>query len=379
VPTRRSAPNRMASSVRKVRYAVVGLGYISQIAVLPAFAHARENSELVALVSDDATKLKKLAKKYKVADTYTYETYPDCLGSGNVDAVYIALPNHMHRAYTEAAARAGAHILCEKPMAPSEQDCEAMIAAADRGKVRLMIAYRLHFEEGNLSAIATLQKKEIGDPRIFSSNFCQQVAAGNSRLKAESKGGPLFDIGVYCINAARNLFRSEPTEVVSFTASSSDKRFAEVQEMASALMRFPDERLATFTASFGAANRSTFEVIGTKGVLRMDPAYEMVGDLKSEVVIGERIKKSTYSKRDQFAPELSYFSDCVLKGRDPEPGGVEGLSDVRIINALLESQKSGRAVKLETLDVGKRPGVDQEIRKPPAPKPELVHAQAPSA
>jgi glucose-fructose oxidoreductase len=105
----------------------------------------------------------------------------------------------------------------------------------------------------------------------------------------------------------------------------------------------------------------------------------MVGDLKSEVVIGERIKKSTYSKRDQFAPELSYFSDCVLKGRDPEPGGVEGLSDVRIINALLESQKSGRAVKLETLDVGKRPGVDQEIRKPPAPKPELVHAQAPSA
>jgi glucose-fructose oxidoreductase len=149
--------------------------------------------------------------------------------------------------------------------------------------------------------------------------------------------------------------------------------------MASALLRFPDERLATFTASFGAADRSTFEVIGTKGVLKMDPAYEMVGDLKSELIVGERIKKSTFSKRDQFAPELSYFSDCVLKNREPEPGGLEGLADVRIINALLESQRSGRAVKLQTLDVGKRPGVDQEIRKPPVAKPELVHAEAPSA
>jgi predicted dehydrogenase len=159
MPTRRRTQSKRSTSDRKVRYAVVGLGYISQIAVLPAFAHARENSELVALVSDDKTKLKKLARKYKVADAYTYETYADCLESKIVDAVYIALPNHMHRAYTEAAARVGVHVLCEKPMAPTEQDCEAMIAAADRGKVKLMIAYRLHFEEGNLTAIATVQRR----------------------------------------------------------------------------------------------------------------------------------------------------------------------------------------------------------------------------
>ncbi len=377
--THRMSQLKRKTRDRKVRYAVVGLGYISQIAVLPGFAHARENSQLVALVSGDEMKLKKLAKNYKVTKTYTYQRYADCLESGEVDAVYIALPNHMHRAYTEAAARAGVHVLCEKPMAPTEQDCDAMIAAADRAKVKLMIAYRLHFEEGNLSAIATVQKKKIGDPRIFSSNFCQQVVAGNSRLKAESKGGPLFDVGVYCINAARNLFRAEPTEVMSFTASSSDKRFSEVQEMASALLRFPDERLATFTASFGAADRSAFEVIGTKGVLKMDPAYEMVGDLKSEIIVSERVKRTTFSKRDQFAPELGYFSDCILKNREPEPGGLEGLADVRIVNALLESQKSGCAVKLQTLDVGKRPGIGQELRKPPVAKPELVHAEAPSA
>src|SRR5271156_4617691 len=116
---------RTEKSTNKVRYAVVGLGYISQAAVLPAFAHARENSELVALVSGDPQKLKKLAKKYRVPNTYSYEGYADCLAGGEIDAVYIALPNTMHRAYTEGAALSGIHVLCEKPMAASEQECEA--------------------------------------------------------------------------------------------------------------------------------------------------------------------------------------------------------------------------------------------------------------
>ena len=122
-------------SAKKVRYAVVGLGYIAQVAVLPAFQHARENSELVALVSGDATKRAQLAKKYKVNTTYSYEQFSECLESGLIDAVYIAPPNNMHRAYTEAAARAGVHILCEKPMAVTEQECEAMIEATSRANV----------------------------------------------------------------------------------------------------------------------------------------------------------------------------------------------------------------------------------------------------
>jgi predicted dehydrogenase len=181
--------NAKSIGAPRVRYAVVGLGYISQIAVLPAFAHARENSELVALVSGDATKLEKLAKKYRVTKTYSYEQYAECLASGEIDAVYIALPNNMHPAYTEGAAEAGIHVLCEKPMAVTEQECEAMIEAASRAKVKLMIAYRLHFEKGNLSAVETIHSGKIGKPRVFSSNFCQQVTAGNSRLKAELGGG----------------------------------------------------------------------------------------------------------------------------------------------------------------------------------------------
>jgi predicted dehydrogenase len=368
-----------SDSKGKIRYAVVGLGYISQVAVLPGFGHAKENSELVALVSGDQTKLRKLAKKYKVSRTYTYEQYGECLESGAVDAVYVALPNNMHRAYTEAAARTGVHILCEKPMAPTEQDCEAMIEAAERSKVKLMIAYRLHFEKGNLSAIETIRRNKIGEPRIFTSSFCQQVAPGNNRLDGDLGGGPLYDIGVYCINASRYLFRAEPEEVFAYAASSpTDERFREVSEMSAAVMRFPDDRLASFTCSFGAADRSAFEVIGTKGALKMDPAYEMVGDLKTEVTVDGRTRRTTFPKRDQFGAELVYFSDCVRNNKEPEPGGLEGMADVRIINALLKSQKTGESIKLTALDVGKRPDQEQEISRPPIGKPELVRAAAPS-
>src|SRR5207302_10698411 len=134
----------------RVRYAVVGLGHIAQIAVLPSFRHAIENSELRALISSDPTKLRKLARKYGVSRTCTYEQYDEFLQSGEVDAVYIALPNHLHCEYAVRAAEAGVHVLCEKPMAVTEEECQKMITAAASSDVRLMIAYRLHFEAANL-------------------------------------------------------------------------------------------------------------------------------------------------------------------------------------------------------------------------------------
>jgi predicted dehydrogenase len=372
-------PGTSPFPARRVRYAIVGLGYISQVAVLPAFQHARENSELVALVSGDATKRAQLAKKYHVTKTYSYEQFPECLESGLIDAVYIALPNNMHRVYTEGAARAGIHVLCEKPMAVTEQECDAMIEATSRANVQLMIAYRLHFEQGNLAAMTAVRDGQIGEPRIFRSGFCQQVTAGNSRLQDELGGGPLYDIGVYCINAARYLFRAEPEEVFAYSATrEQDQRFNQIDEMSAALLRFPDDRLATFTCSFGAADRSTYEVIGTKGVVKMDPAYEMVGDLKSEITVEGRTQKATYKKRDQFGPELVYFSKCILENTEPEPGGKEGLADVRIIRALLESQETNRPVRIPPVGEVTRPTEDQEIHKPPVGKPHLVKAAAPS-
>lgn len=119
----------------RIRWAVVGLGYIAQVAVLPAFKNA-DNAELAALVSDDAKKLKKLGSKYGVSLRLPYSEYETLLASGQVDAVYIALPNNLHRDFTVAAARHGVHVLCEKPMAVTEEDCQAMIDAARSGGIR---------------------------------------------------------------------------------------------------------------------------------------------------------------------------------------------------------------------------------------------------
>src|SRR5919106_6399520 len=145
---------------RSVSYAVVGLGHIAQIAVLPAFAHARRNSRVAALVSDDRTKLRAMSRKYGVEHTYSYDDYDGCLEQ--VDAVYIALPNSMHAEYTIRAARAGVHVLCEKPMAVTSRECQRMIDACRKKRVKLMIAYRLHFEEINLRAVDLVRAGRIG-------------------------------------------------------------------------------------------------------------------------------------------------------------------------------------------------------------------------
>jgi glucose-fructose oxidoreductase len=359
-----------------VRYAVLGQGYISQIAVLPAFAHATRNSELAALVSDDPVKLKTLGRKYGVSRLHSYAQIDECLE--NVDAVYIALPNSLHREYTERAADAGVHVLCEKPMAVTEEDCRAMIRACRDNQVRLMIAYRLHFDAANLTAVEAVKSGKLGDPRAFSSVFTMQVKEGNIRLKRALGGGTLYDIGIYCINAARYLFREEPEEVFAFTANNGEKRFREVEEMTGAILRFPGKRLASFTCSFGAADVSAYQVVGTRGELRVDPAYEYAGELKLMMTVKGRKQERSYAKRDQFAPELLHFSDCILGEQDPQPGGEEGLADVRVIRALYESAAKGRPVRLPAHEAPPRPTKAKEVRRPPVRKPELVGASSPS-
>jgi glucose-fructose oxidoreductase len=356
-----------------VRYAVVGLGHIAQAAVLPAFAHARRNSQLTALVSDDPRKMRTLARRFRVPNTYRYEQFGDALQERVFDAVYICLPNHLHRDWVTAAARGGAHVLCEKPLAVTARDAQEMIEAAQTAGVRLMTAYRLHFERANLSAIELVRSRKLGEPRFFLSGFSMDVRAGNIRLLPEEKGGgPLYDIGVYCTNAARALFRAEPFEVYAARASRKDRRFEQTPEMVAATLRFPGDRLASFTCSFGAADTGWYHVVGTKGDLRVDPAFEYAQGLGWRARIDGQISTRRYGKRDQFAPEILHFSDAVLSGKDPAPSGREGLADVRVVEALRESASSGRPVRLPDFEVDRRPTLDQENRQPPVRKPNLV-------
>ena len=357
---------------RQIRYAVVGLGHIAQVAVLPAFGNARRNSKLVGLVSGDPLKRERLGAKYEVEHTWSYEQYDACLKT--VDAVYIALPNSMHCDYAVRAARAGVHVLVEKPMALTEEECERMTRAAREAGVKLMVAYRLHFERANLEAGEIARSGRIGEPRLFSSTFCTPVVPGNIRVRRDLGGGVLYDIGIYCINAARSLFRDEPIEVRAATAGTLD----EVEESVSATLRFPNERLATFTASFGAAKVSEYRLAGTKGDVALEPAYDYARPLKHRLTLDGEMRERRFAKRDQFAPELLYFSDCVLQNGTPEPGGDEGLADVRVIRALYRSAASGQPVALTPFAKRERPSLEQEIRRPPVEKPEVIHAQAPS-
>ena len=363
------------SSKKRIRYAVVGLGHIAQMAVLPAFKNS-DNSQLFALVSDDHQKLKTLGKKYGIDHLYSYQDYGRALS--NVDAVYLALPNHLHREYAVRACAAGVHVLCEKPMAVTEAECQAMLEASQQNHAKLMIAYRLHFEAGNLEAISLGQSGKLGDLRVFASEFSQQIVDENIRVKMSSEqgGGPLYDMGVYCINAARYLFRAEPTEVLALAASKAEPRFAKTEEMASAILRFPNNRIATFTCSFGASAVSRYTLLGTKGTLTADPAYEYAEGIKHQITIAERNKTKAFPKRDQFAAEIVYFSTCILKDREPEPSALEGLADVRIIEAIRESIQTKRAVELPNFSFeNRRPSLRQEIRRPAHGKPQLVRAR----
>jgi len=364
---------------RKIRYAVVGIGSIAQEAVLPAFQHA-QNSELTALVSGDPVKREQLGKKYGIAHTYSYEEYEQCLSSGAIDAVYIALPNHLHRQYTERALHAGMHVLCEKPLAPNEQDCRKMIDTARETGRTLMTAYRLHFEEANLEAVRLCETGRLGDVRIFDSIFTQQVVEGNVRVAydIEQGGGPLFDMGVYCINASRYLFRDEPVEVSAFRANNGEKRFQKTEEMMSVMLRFPKDRLATFTISFGAAPAGRYAVAGTKGVLTLDPAYEYASDKRLRVTVDGNTNERIFPKVDEFAPELIHFSDCILNNREPEPSGEEGLIDVQIVRAAYRSAETGRAVPIDHTKRYARPEPEQKMHRPPVEEPELLHAKMPS-
>jgi glucose-fructose oxidoreductase len=203
-----------------------------------------------------------------------------------------------------------------------------------------------------------------------------QVKPDNIRLDGEMGGGPLWDIGIYCINAARYLLRDNPVEVIAASARGRDRRFSEVDEAVSAVMRFPGERLASFTCSFGAADTASYRIVGTKGDLVVEPAFEYEEALEHCLTIEGRCRQQSFSRRDQFAPELIYFARCVREGIEPEPGGAEGLIDTAIIEAIEESCRTGRSVRVGNLPDDTYPDQRQEQRKRPARKAPPVLAEA---
>ncbi len=361
----------------RIRLAVIGQGHFAQSAVLPAIEQL-EDVELAALVSGSPHKLQELGEHYGVKQLIAYEELDALLASGAIDAVYIAVPNDLHAQMTVIAARHGVHVMCEKPMAPTEAECMQMIRACEQRHVKLMVAYRLHFEAANLIAVEIARGGEIGEPRVFSSVFSMQVRDGNVRTQPRRGAGPIFDIGIYCVNAARYLFGAEPLEVSAMKLAGKDPRFTSVEEAMAVTMRFPAERIAQFTCSFGAHDRAHYQVIGTEGFLTLENAYEYAAEMTLHVEGKHGPKTRTFTKRDQIAAEIEYFARCIREDLDPEPSGWEGLADVRILQAIQAAARFGRSVPIDAVLRPHRPGLSQELTIPAHDMPPLVDVEQPT-
>jgi predicted dehydrogenase len=360
---------------RKVRYAVVGLGWISQAAMLPGVEHTG-NSEVVAFVTGDEEKAAKVGEKYGVDAIYSYAEYDQLLASGKIDAAYLATPNWDHVELAVKTLEAGVHLLLEKPMAVSVEECERMMAAAERSGAKLMVAYRLHFEPGTLKAIERVRNGEIGTVRMFNSSFSQQVSGQNHRARNGFWAGPVPDMGPYPINAVRNLFGAEPLEVYA-TGVKTDERFT-MEDTVAVTLKFPANRVAAFVLSYNGGDVDDYRIVGSKGSIFSDPAYQVGMKIEHEVKVGKESSKESFKKTDHFGGELKYFSDCIVNGSNPEPSGEEGMLDVRVLVAIEESLKTNRPVPLAPYTRSRRPAKDQVESLGAVKEPELVGAHKPS-
>jgi predicted dehydrogenase len=361
--------------MEKVRYAVVGLGNIAQTAVLPGFAQAG-GSELVALVTSDEEKRTELAQRYGVQVTGSYEELERILARSHADAVYLTVPNALHRTYTERCARAGVHVLCEKPMATTVADCRAMIDVCDETGVKLMIAYRLHFDPANLHVTDLVRSGRLGEPRLFQSYLTHQVRAHDIRTRPDVGGGALFDAGVYPINAARYLFQEEPIEVFAYLIPG-EIRMPHVDASDAAILRFPNDRLAQFLVSQRASNVSAYHLVGEVGDVRLEGAYQYALPMAAVATISGAIEVRQFPRHDQFGAEIEYFSRCILEDQEPEPSGEEGLLDVRVCEALERSAREWRPVELEPMEHRRRPTPEMAIDKPGVDEPRPLNAPSP--
>ncbi|CAO4167540.1 Gfo/Idh/MocA family protein [Methylorubrum populi] len=343
----------------RVGFAIVGLGRLSLEEILPAFGESRK-AKPVALVSGTPEKLKAVARQYGIPETacYDYAGFDRIRDNPEIKAVYIVLPNAMHRDYVERAAAAGKHVLCEKPMATSSADARAMVAACDKAAVKLMIAYRIQYETYNRRLAKLVREKAFGRLLGMSATNVQTVAENGAEQwrhkRVMSGGGSLPDIGLYCLNTARFLTGEEPVEIfASIVTPPNDPRFADVEETVSFQLRFPSNFIAQCFTSYGARDDKHQRLNFEKAVVDMPNAYlyrgqrlivtSREGDATS---LDERVLKA----RNQFAAEIDHLADCILQDRKPRTPGEEGVQDHVLMEAIYESARTGMPVKLEAPD-----------------------------
>ncbi len=332
---------------KKIGFAVVGLGTIAQSAVLPCFARSRK-SKLVALVSRDKKKAVQLARKFKARFAYSQDEYSACLANPEVSAIYIATPPGEHAAFTIEAARAGKHVLCEKPLAATVEQSAAMVEACRQNGVLLMTAYRKYFEAGSLQLKNLIRRGDLGRIDVIHTAFSELHSPKVSQAwLLDSKaagGGPLTDLGVYCVNTTRWLVDEDPVEASAQSWVNDPVRFTDVEEGISFRLRFPSGLVVLGSSSYGASPSSFVVVHGTKGFVSFSPAFPWEVERRLTGNIGKRRIDRKFKLVDEFALEVDAFASAIQSNRPVESDGAQGHRDMIIIRAIYESARKKQPV-----------------------------------
>jgi len=254
----------------------------------------------------------------------------------------------MHAEYTIRALKAGKHVLCEKPMATTVADCEAMIAAAKKADRKLMIAYRCHYDPKNLAAMRAVRSGKLGKPRLFVTDMGRQADMSDPsdvwRVDRTLAGsGSVGDMGIYGISASRYMLSEEPVEVRAWSNTDpADPRFKTVDDMIAWQFRFPSGAICNGSTSFNYNATMSFELWGEKARVRADPGA-FYGGNRFEMIDGGNFSPLDAPEVHQFAREMDWMAD-VVRGKAPMvSSGEEGLQDVRLILAIIESAHKGGA------------------------------------
>lgn len=329
---------------KKLGIALLGLGKYSEEQLAPALEKA-QRCRLAGIITGTPEKVGKWKEKYKIPDKniYNYQNMDSIRDNPDIDIVYVVTPNALHATYTIRAAKAGKHVICEKPMATSVKDCEAMIAACKAAGKMLAIGYRLHYEPHHQTFMEFGTKKMYGPVQKIVAENSQEMEKGVWRLDRErSGGGPLMDLGIYCVQGALYSAGANPIRVAAKEGPKTDvEKFAEVEQSIDFQLHFANGAIANCrTAYVGKGSRLRVE--GKTGWYELEPAYPYSG-IKGKTSQGpmglENVPQQTLQMDD--------FADCVINKKPSRVPGEMGLRDVKILMAIYEAARTAKPVELK--------------------------------